>query len=132
MSREHGEDTHVPCPQETARRVAAGRRDPSQWRRVMNPSPAPPCTHEEAFDLIPWSITGRIEADDQLRLQRHLVECAACRVELAEQQRVRSAVRREYSNIEYAPQASLQKLMARIDATEASAVRNPAPESPES
>ena len=96
----------------------------------MNATPARPCTHEEAFDLIPWSINGRIQADDQQRLQRHLLDCAACRQELAEQQRVRDAVRRESSNIEYAPQASLQKLMARIDASEASSVADPAQDLP--
>jgi hypothetical protein len=84
----------------------------------MTLSTAGPLSHQEAWDLIPWSIIGRIAEDDQRRLENHLLACAECRRELTEQKNVRRAIRREKSNIEYAPQASLQKLMARIDAAE--------------
>jgi hypothetical protein len=91
----------------------------------MTQSSAGPLSHEEALDLIPWSIVGRIPEDDQRRLENHLLACAECRRELTEQHSVRRAIRREKSNIEYAPQASLQKLMARIDATESATPAEP-------
>jgi hypothetical protein len=85
----------------------------------MTQSKDGPVSHEDAFELIPWLITGRIAEDDQRRLEAHLLACPECRREVTEQQHLRQAIRRESSNIEYAPQASLQKLLARIDASEA-------------
>ena len=43
----------------------------------MTQSKAGPFSHEEAFDLIPWSITGRIAEEDQKRMADHLLACAA-------------------------------------------------------
>ena len=74
--------------------------------------------HDEAFELIPWLVNGRISRSEQESVERHLLQCDACRLEVEEQRRLRQAIRRDISKVEYAPQASLQKLLARIDASE--------------
>ena len=71
--------------------------------------------HEDCWKLLPWFVTGRLSAGDQQRIERHLEECAACRAELAEQRELCLHIRRDEPLL-LAPQASLQKMMARIDA----------------
>ena len=70
--------------------------------------------HEDCWKLLPWFVTGRLSASDQQRVERHLEECAACRAELAEQRELCLHIRRDEPLL-LAPQASLQKMMARID-----------------
>jgi anti-sigma factor RsiW len=70
--------------------------------------------HEDCWKLLPWFVTGRLSASDQQRIERHLEECAACRAELAEQRELCMHIRRDEPLL-LAPQASLQKMMARID-----------------
>ena len=52
-----------------------------------------PC--EQVRELIPWYITGRIEAADAETVDGHLEICAACRAELVEAMRVRAATKAE-------------------------------------
>ena len=70
--------------------------------------------HEDCWKLLPWFVTGRLSASDQQRIERHLEECAACRAELAEQRELSMHIRRDEPLL-LAPQASLQKMMARIE-----------------
>lgn len=70
--------------------------------------------HEECWKSLPWFVTGRLSAHDQQRIERHLEECAACRAELAEQRELCLHIRRDEPLL-LAPQASLQKMLARID-----------------
>jgi len=87
----------------------------------MNTSQCAPRSHDEAFELIPWLVNGRITRSDREWLERHLGECEECRREVDAQHRLRRAIRRDESNIEYAPHASLQKLWSQIEASEQSA-----------
>jgi anti-sigma factor RsiW len=68
----------------------------------------------EAARLLPWFVTGRIEADDAARVQAHLAGCASCRADLAEQRQWRDLMQSD-EKVEYSPQPSLQTLMSRID-----------------
>lgn len=77
--------------------------------------------HEDCWKLLPWFVTGRLSASDQQRIERHLEECAACRAELAEQRELCLHIRRDEPLL-LAPQASLQKMMARIDMSEPEAL----------
>jgi hypothetical protein len=81
----------------------------------MKTSQGAPDVHDEAFELIPWLVNGRLSSEERDRLERHLVHCGECRREVESQQRLRLAVRRDESNIEYAPHASFQKLWHRIE-----------------
>jgi anti-sigma factor RsiW len=76
-----------------------------------------PRSHDEAFELIPWLVNGRVARSEQEWLERHLGECEACRREVNAQQRLRMAIRRNESNIEHAPHASFQKLWSQIEAS---------------
>jgi hypothetical protein len=84
----------------------------------MSTSQGAPRSHDEAFELIPWLVNGRISRSEQEWLERHLDECEECRREVDDQQRLRRAIRRDESNIEHAPHASFQKLWSQIEASE--------------
>jgi hypothetical protein len=71
-------------------------------------------THDYCWKLLPWFVTGRLSKDDSQRIERHLEACAACRAELAEQRELCMHVRRG-EPVMLAPQASLQKMLARLD-----------------
>lgn len=73
--------------------------------------------HRECWDLLPWLANERISASDLKRIQPHLRDCRACQEELETQRRLRDLVRGGDSVV-IAPQASLQKLLNRIDAQE--------------
>jgi hypothetical protein len=64
--------------------------------------------------MIPWLVNGRVGEDERRALDGHLRNCAECRAEFDEQQRVRSAMCEDRSRVDYAAGASLQKLWARI------------------
>lgn len=72
--------------------------------------------HEYCWTLLPWFVTGRVSASDAQKIERHLLDCAACRAELEQQRLLCGTIRRD-EPVMLAPQASLQKLMARIDAS---------------
>jgi anti-sigma factor RsiW len=81
--------------------------------------------HVRASELLPWMVNGRIEATEARWLAGHLEHCEACRTELAAQRRIREALTRE-PTVEFAPQASFNRLWKRIEA-EAGDVRPRAP-----
>lgn len=74
-----------------------------------------PAVHDQAFELIPWLVNGRISPTERDWVERHVGECELCRQEVAEQQRLRQMLKRDDSNVEHAPHAALQKLWARIE-----------------
>jgi hypothetical protein len=71
-------------------------------------------SHRECWDLLPWLVNDTLNETQRQRLDQHLAECADCRREAGEQKSLREHLRQEDSVL-YAPQASLQKLMNRID-----------------
>jgi anti-sigma factor RsiW len=71
--------------------------------------------HVRASELLPWMVNGRIEATEARWLASHLEHCEACRTELAAQRRIREALTRE-PTVEFAPQASFNRLWKRIEA----------------
>jgi hypothetical protein len=71
-------------------------------------------SHRECWDLLPWLVNETLNEEQQRRLQSHLAGCADCRREAAEQKFLSEHLRQEDSVL-YAPQASLQQLLNRID-----------------
>ena len=71
--------------------------------------------HARASELLIWIVNGRINSIDSQWLNAHLDGCAACRGELAIQRRIRDAITRE-PIVEFAPQASFNRLWAQIEA----------------
>ena len=69
--------------------------------------------HARASELLVWMVNGRIESTDAKWLNEHLEGCAACRGELVAERRVRDAIARE-PTVEFAPQASFNRLWERI------------------
>ena len=74
---------------------------------MMKTTHASSRSHAEAFELIPWLVNGKLPQSELEWLNSHLVGCDECRAEVALQRRLRQAIRREESNVEYAPHASL-------------------------
>ncbi|HEX7012451.1 MAG TPA: hypothetical protein VF161_06885 [Steroidobacteraceae bacterium] len=73
--------------------------------------------HRECWELLPWIANERASSQDRAKVEDHLRECERCRNELEAQRRLRDAIRSD-EPILLAPQASLRKLMRRIDAFE--------------
>ena len=76
-------------------------------------------------------VNGRIESADARWLNEHLEHCSACRSELEAQRRIRDAITRE-PTVEFAPQASFNRLWKRIEAAGADAVPRTATGAPRS
>jgi hypothetical protein len=85
--------------------------------------------HARASELLPWMVNGRIESAEARWLSEHLEHCNACRGELEAQRRVRDAITRE-PIVEFAPQASFNRLWKRIEAEGAGVAPRLAPEVP--
>jgi anti-sigma factor RsiW len=87
-----------------------------------------PC-NSEAARLLPWFVTGRLDADDTARVEGHLAACPACRADLAHERALLDVVRKDGRAEAPDPAEGFQKLMARIGETErALPARGPAPE----
>ncbi len=70
----------------------------------------------EAGRLLPWFVTGRLDPVERVRVETHAASCPTCRAELDEQRALHGRLLEdEHRQVQYAPQASLQKLMTRID-----------------
>ncbi|MET0658635.1 MAG: zf-HC2 domain-containing protein [Steroidobacteraceae bacterium] len=72
-------------------------------------------THEQCWDDIPWLVNGRLSEAEQQRVLAHAEECTECREELRRQREVHAQLRDGQSDMEM-PEASWNKLLARIDA----------------
>jgi anti-sigma factor RsiW len=70
--------------------------------------------HARAVELLTWKVNGRLAGADSDWLESHLETCSDCRRELAAQQSIRDAIARE-PTVEFAPQASFNRLWARIE-----------------
>jgi hypothetical protein len=80
-----------------------------------------PDTHAEAWSLLPWLATGRVQPADREWLDAHVAGCAECRAELHTQRMIAAPMRAagEAPAASAADeQRSFDKLMARIDAAD--------------
>jgi hypothetical protein len=79
-----------------------------------------PDTHAEAWSLLPWLASGRIQATDREWVEAHVSGCAECRAELATQRRVATQMNNQVSPDAASTdeQRSFNKLWARIEASE--------------
>ena len=73
--------------------------------------------HGHCAELIPWLVNGTASGAAAAAARAHLAECPACQADYAAQARICEATRAE-SPVLFAAEASLQKLMTRIEATE--------------
>ncbi|HEX7417659.1 MAG TPA: hypothetical protein VF315_06365 [Steroidobacteraceae bacterium] len=83
---------------------------------MSEPAELRDCPHE-TFENIPWLVTGRVSRELALAAEGHIAQCASCQRELALQRRLHAAMSQP-DTVEYAPQASLHKLEARIEELE--------------
>jgi anti-sigma factor RsiW len=73
--------------------------------------------HRTCWELLPWLINGRLSPQESQLVETHLARCEECRNELQAQQQLYEQFGRKDA-LMLAPQASLQKLLARLDADE--------------
>jgi hypothetical protein len=71
--------------------------------------------HKHAWELIPWYVNGTVTESKRDGLQVHLEHCTQCRDEVEAQRALLQGMKTR-QQVESMPHASLQKLMARIDA----------------
>lgn len=71
--------------------------------------------HQEAGELLPWFVTGRLEGEERERVGRHLESCADCREE-ADRCRELADHLRPWDQLAPTPHpAQLDRLLARLD-----------------
>lgn len=71
--------------------------------------------HERCWELIPWVVNGRASEPEQRDVLAHTDGCSECREEFARHRALHDQMRGE-DDVIAAPNASWQKLLARIDA----------------
>ncbi|HWJ34290.1 MAG TPA: zf-HC2 domain-containing protein [Steroidobacteraceae bacterium] len=74
--------------------------------------------HQETWEILPWYVNGRLDERDREGVDAHLHTCAACRIELKEQQRIYQAMTAD-GNVEHMPAAAFKRLQQRLDADSA-------------
>jgi hypothetical protein len=80
--------------------------------------------HQDISALLPWYINGSIGEDERERVDAHLILCAGCRDDLAQEQRIYQGMTVETA-VEYMPAASLKRLQARLDGVVIAASSDP-------
>jgi len=75
----------------------------------------PHSNHERCWELIPWVVNGRASDVEQRDALAHAQNCSECREELARHRALHSRMRGA-DDVITAPNASWQKLLAKIDA----------------
>jgi len=48
--------------------------------------------HDDACALLPWYVTGRLDAEDVARVEAHLPNCAQCQADLVAERRLQAAL----------------------------------------
>lgn len=88
----------------------------------MNPSDDPMFQEEHrwAAHALPWLVNGTVAGADALRLNAHLQHCARCRQDL-ETERALAQRLAAAPVVEYAPQASLARMLRRLESPAVSA-----------
>ncbi len=80
--------------------------------------------HHEVSSLIPWYVNASIGELERQQVEAHLSVCAACREDLALEQRIYRTMTEETA-VEYMPAASLKRLQARLDGVDGETMRMP-------
>ena len=81
--------------------------------------------HQEIWELLPWYVNGTLNIQEFQRVEAHLALCADCQGELARCRSLATVVRTA-DDVAWEPSpAHLARLMARIEAAEASASAAP-------
>src|SRR5271167_3304708 len=70
--------------------------------------------HQEVSALIPWYVNARLPDHERLRVDAHILGCAACRADLALEKQIFEGIKATPA-VEYMPAASLKRLQARLD-----------------
>lgn len=82
----------------------------------MSKRPIDPASeYRQAWEGIPWVVNGSASAAQRRLLDAHLSGCADCRLELARQRELQSAIASEPPPLVGDVHAGLQRLFARID-----------------
>ena len=81
---------------------------------TFNPQDSDAREHQTISLLIPWYVNGSAGEPERQRVDAHLLLCADCRDDLAQERRVYQALNAE-TTVEYMPAASLKRLQARLD-----------------
>ncbi|MDP9090910.1 MAG: zf-HC2 domain-containing protein [Pseudomonadota bacterium] len=74
--------------------------------------------HHEVSSLIPWHVNDTLDAHERQRVEVHVAACAVCREDLAVQTRIFEGIQAQRA-LDYMPVASLKRLQARLDMTQA-------------
>ena len=67
--------------------------------------------HDEAEELLPWYVTGRLDEADRERVERHLTDCASCQAQL----RIERRIAEEYRAYSPQTETSWARLRARVE-----------------
>lgn len=84
------------------------------------------CSSETAR-LLPWHVTGRLDAADSARVEAHVASCATCRDDLEHERALHGLLHKGERPVPLSASQGFQRVMARIDETER-AMREPPPE----
>lgn len=68
--------------------------------------------HDEVRRLLPWFVTGRLDADERARVEAHLADCAECQAE----SRTEQALRDEVAGLSYDVESGWADMRTRLDA----------------
>ena len=77
--------------------------------------------HAEIETLLPWFVTGRLDPDDQARVEAHLNDCAECRQALDLERRLRAAL----VDAPFEADAAFARLRGRLEPARAARRRPP-------
>jgi hypothetical protein len=76
--------------------------------------------HQEVSALIPWYVNSTLSDSERLKVDAHMVDCAACRADVLVEQQIFEAIKGA-PTVEYMPAASLKRLQARLDVLQSAA-----------
>jgi hypothetical protein len=79
--------------------------------------------HREISTLLPWYVNGSIGEQERQRVDTHLIGCAGCRADLAQERRIYEGMTAGTA-VEYMPATSLKRLQARLDGVAGGAPAN--------
>lgn len=86
---------------------------------LVNPvnDSAPLNPHQDLAALLPWYVSGTLSPAESTMLERHLTECSACRIDLAQCRQLAAVIQDREADWQPAPDG-FARLMAGIDRLE--------------